>query len=153
MKTAIALLATAAVVAAAGSVAAQDASLTPNFGETTLRAGFTPDPHDVQMVAGGDIDASSLGSSCVGMITDAPDYRVHYTAESGVKLTFRASASDDVTLVINGPDGRFSCNDDAGSSTNAGIVYRTPRSGQYDVWVGTFGKEPTDTRLRITELE
>ncbi len=149
LRTAVA----AAVLAMGAPALAQDASLEPNFGEVTLRVGFTPDPHDVRMVAGGTIDASDLGNGCVGMISEAPDYRVHYTAGKGTKLTFRASSDSDVTLVINGPNGRFSCNDDAGSSTNAGIVYRTPLSGQYDVWVGTFGRDTASTRLRITEME
>ena len=147
-----AALAVAMILSAAGSTAAQDASLTPNFGTATLRAGFQPDPHVVDLRAGGDQDASRI-SGCAGMVSRAPDYRVNYTPGSGLALTFRVNSSADTTLVINGPDGRWSCNDDTGGSLNPGIVYRTPLSGQYDVWVGVFGSDTPTARLRITEME
>ena len=146
---------TGALLASAPALA-QDASLDPNFGAVNLRAGFTPDPMVVQMVAGGDVnvnDASSLGGQCVGMITDAPDYRIAYTAQPGVKLTIRIRSQADTTLVVNGPDGQWYCNDDLGTSTNPGVVYRTPRSGVYDIWVGTYGTDPAPAEIRITEME
>ena len=46
-----------------------------------------------------------------------------------------------------------SCNDDTGGSLNPGVTYRTPASGQYDVWVGVFGSDTPTARLRITEME
>ena len=160
MKTGISMRLGAAVLACVvltGAPAmAQDASLQPNFGSVNLRAGFEPDPMVVRMTAGGDInsnDASSLGSECVGMITSAPDYRINYTSEPGVKLTIRIRSQADTTLVVNGPDGGWYCNDDLGSSTNPGVVYRTPRSGVYDVWVGTYDTNPAAAEIRITELE
>ncbi|MDB5422009.1 MAG: peptidase protein [Brevundimonas sp.] len=145
-----------AVMASGLPALAQDASLRPNFGSVNLRAGFTPDPMVVRITAGGDRDsndASSLGGQCVGMITDAPDYRINYTAEAGVKLTIRVRSNADTTLVVNGPNGNWYCNDDIGSSTNPGVVYRTPQSGVYDVWVGTYGETPAPAEIRITELE
>lgn len=145
-----------AVMAASLPAMAQDASQRPNFGTVNLRAGFTPDPMVVPITAGGNVnsnDASSLGGECVGMITDAPDYRINYTAEAGVKLTIRIRSNADTTLVVNGPNGNWYCNDDIGSSTNPGVVYRTPQSGQYDVWVGTYGETPARAEIRITELE
>jgi len=145
-----------ATISGGTSAMAQDASLRPNFGTVTLRAGFTPDPQVVRITAGGNInsnDATSLGSQCVGMITDAPDYRINYTAQPGVALTIRVSSSADTTLVVNNPRGEWYCNDDLGSSTNPGVVYRTPLSGTYDVWVGTFGTTPAPAQISITELE
>ncbi|CAN5212809.1 peptidase S1 [soil metagenome] len=151
-----AAVAACAMLAGTAPATAQDASLRPNFGSVNLRAGFTPDPMVVRMTAGGDInsnDASSLGGECVGMITDAPDYRINYTAAPGVKLTIRIRSQSDTTLVVNGPNGNWYCNDDIGSSTNPGVVYRTPQSGVYDVWVGTYGSDPAPAEIRITELE
>lgn len=147
-----AALAAVLMLGAAGAATAQDSSLTPNFGTATLRAGFQPDPHVVELRAGGDQDASRI-NGCAGMVSRAPDYRVNYTAGSGLALTFRVNSSADTTLVINGPDGRWSCNDDTGGSLNPGIVYRSPASGQYDVWVGVFGSDTPTARLRITEME
>ena len=147
-----AALAAALVLSAANAAAAQDPSLGPNFGTATLRAGFQPDPHVVEVRAGGDRDASRM-NGCAGMVSAAPDYRVAYTAGSGLALTFRVRSSADTTLVINGPDGRWSCNDDTGGSLNPGVTYRTPSSGQYDVWVGVFGSDTPSARLSITEME
>ena len=55
--------ATAIVAAAAftGLAAAQDYSLSPNFGEVSLSAGFAPDPYGVSIVAGGSVNASNVG--------------------------------------------------------------------------------------------
>lgn len=142
-----------AVLAGAGPAGAQNTSLEPNFGSATLSAGFEPDPHVMNLVAGGDIDASGLADGCVGHISDAPDYRITYTASAGLKLTIRVRSAEDTTLVVNGPAGRWLCNDDAGNGINPGVVYRTPASGVYDIWVGTFGETPAEAQLRITELE
>ena len=46
-----AALAAALVLSAANAAAAQDPSLGPNFGTATLRAGFQPDPHVVEVRA------------------------------------------------------------------------------------------------------
>lgn len=155
-STSLGVMAMTGALLAGAHALAQDASLDPNFGSVSLRAGFTPDPMVVSMVAGGDVnvnDASSLGGQCVGMITDAPDYRIAYTAQPGVKLTIRIRSQADTTLVVNGPDGQWYCNDDLGTSTNPGVVYRTPRSGVYDIWVGTYGTDPAPAEIRITEME
>ena len=160
MKTVVSMRLGAAVAAFAmlggAPVLAQDASLDPNFGSVSLRAGFTPDPMVVRMTAGGDInsnDASSLGGECVGMITDAPDYRINYVAQPGTRLTIRIASQADTTLVVNGPNGNWYCNDDLTSSLNPGVIYRTPDSGVYDIWVGTYGTDPAPAEIRITEME
>ena len=53
MKTLISALALAATLAAPGMAIAQNAALTANYGEVRLSAGFTPDPHRVNLTAGG----------------------------------------------------------------------------------------------------
>lgn len=141
-----------AVVLAAGGASAQDPSQAPNFGQVSLRAGFTPDPYVVNVTAGGSINASRLGGACVGMISSAPDFRVNYTA-GGLALTMRVRSQSDVTLVINNPDGSWYCNDDLPGGTNPGVVYRTPASGGYDIWVGTFGGGAAAASISITETE
>jgi len=145
-------LAVLASVATAGMASAQDASLRPNFGTANLSGGFRPDPHVVNLTAGGDIDASSLGGACAGKITSAPDYRINYQASGGLALTVRVRSQTDTTLVINKPNGQWSCSDDV-SGINPGLVFRNAASGVYDIWVGTYGDEPASGQLRITELE
>ncbi|WGM45148.1 hypothetical protein KOAAANKH_00008 [Brevundimonas sp. NIBR10] len=144
------------MMAAAMPAAAQDPSLRPNFGSVNLNAGFTPDPYTVRITAGGDRnanDASSLGGECVGMITEAPDFRITYGAQQGLALTIRVDSREDTTLVVNGPDGQWYCGDDLQGSLNPGVIYRTPLSGVYDIWVGTYGETPAPAQIRITEME
>lgn len=138
--------------AGAGSAQAQDASLRPNVGTVTLNAGFEPDPRVVRVRAGGTIDASTLGGRCVGNISNAPDYRINYTP-GGVPLTIRVRSQHDTTLVINGPNGVWTCSDDIGTSPNPGVTYRTPAAGAYDVWIGSYTEDAVDAELRITELD
>ncbi len=129
-----------------------DFSLDPNYGSANLRSGFTPDPHRVRLQSGGPIDASVVDSSCRGYISRAPDYRVRYTS-GRLPLIFSVESSSDTTLVINGPDGRWYCNDDGGEGLNPSIRFETPRSGQYDVWVGTYGGTTLQSAiLDVSEL-
>ena len=129
---------------------AQNASLDPNFGSVSLSAGFTPDPYSVDVVAGGDRDASRLARGCVGKISDAPDFRLTYQADN-LPLAFRTRGRNDTTLVINGPDGRWSCDDDSWGDGDAEVRFDRPQSGVYDVWIGTYGDSPAESVLILTE--
>jgi len=140
----------AIALACASPVAAQNAGLTPNYGEVTLRAGFTPDPHRVSVTAGGTIDADRLPGACTGRISDAPDYRVSYQAGS-LPLVFRTLSSSDTTLVINGPNGDWACDDDSYGDGDAEVRFDKPGSGVYDIWIGTFSGGTAAATLLITE--
>ncbi len=139
-----------ALTAAAVPAAAQDASQRANFGSHRLSAGFTPDPYSVDVVAGGGIDASRLGGACVGKISDAPDFELTYAAGS-LPLVFRSRSSEDTTLVINGPDGRWYCDDDSWGDGDAEVRFNNPQSGVYDVWIGTYSDQPASGALIVTE--
>lgn len=146
--------ATAAILALAcmaGSAAAQDASRTATYGEVRLNAGFTPDPYTVNVQAGGSINGANLPGSCTGYIASAPDFEVTYSAGS-FPLVFRTMSSEDTTLIINGPDGRWYCDDDSYGDGDAEVRFSRPMSGTYDIWVGKYGSGGTaSTRLLITE--
>lgn len=123
----------------AGSTAlAQDFTEPPSFGRATLSAGFTPDPYVRNLTAGGSIRAQDRFSDCRGYIANAPDFSVNYSAGS-FPLIFSADSDADTTLVINGPDGRWYCDDDgAESPLNPLVRFSNPSSGRYDIWVGTY---------------
>ncbi|MGV3577441.1 peptidase S1 [Brevundimonas sp.] len=145
------MLALAGVLAAVAAPAfAQNAGLEPNFGSANLTVGFTPDPWSIDVVAGGDRDAARLGRGCVGKISDAPDFRLTYEAGS-LPLVFRTRSGDDTTLVVNGPDGRWSCDDDSFGDGDAEVRFNRPQSGVYDVWIGTYGDTPATGILILTE--
>jgi len=129
----------AASFAAAAPAFAQDAQADPNFGTIRLRTGFRPDPQAVSIRSGGEINAQSIGADCSGYISSAPDVRLNFTA-GALPLILSVSAAADSTLVVNGPDGRWSCDDDGGvNGNNPMIRFDAPRSGRYSIWIGTYG--------------
>lgn len=152
MKTAHLLLSAMALACATGALA-QDTSRRTNYGEVTLESGFNNDPRVVALQAGGDINASRAGSNCSGFITDAPDYRLFYTA-GFLPLIISVASQADTTLVVNGPDGQFLCDDDGGvSGSNPSIRIDHPQSGRYEIWVGTYRSgQPQPARLHISEV-
>jgi hypothetical protein len=146
----------AAVLAGAfllhGPALAQDASAQALSGTVSLTSGFTPDPHRVELTSGGPNNVSRLGDSCVGYVSSSPDFELQYTAGS-LPLIFRTVAENDTTLVINGPDGRWYCDDDSYAEGDAEVVFGDPSTGTYDVWVGSYAEGGGgDATLLITEL-
>ncbi len=123
------------------------------YGTVTLRVGFTPDPHVVALQAGGSDNASRFGSNCLGFVAQRPDVRLVYTAGS-LPLIISSGASADTTLVVRGPGGAVYCDDDGGEGLNASVRLDRPRSGTYDIWVGTYSSGSLEpARLNIPELE
>lgn len=148
------LLATAVTFLAVGAPAtAQDTNADPNFGTVRLRSGFTPDPRVVPVQSGGDINAETIDSSCRGYISEAPDVRLVYSAGS-LPLIISVDSRADTTLVINGPDGQWYCDDDGGvNGLNPMIRFDDPGSGRYEIWVGTYGSSSNErASLYISEL-
>ena len=115
----IAFVAAASVLLAPGVSLAQksgakpDFTLEPNYGSVRLETGFTPDPWTKSILAGGSIPASAAKSGCEGKVSAAPDLQLNYTA-GDLDLTISAAASEDTTLLINTPGGRWYCDDDGG---------------------------------------
>ena len=132
-------LAALAAIATTAAVGAQDYTQPPSFGSVRLNAGFLPDPHVRNLTAGGAIRAAdAVSSSCRGYIANAPDYSVYYTAGSA-PLFLSVDSDRDTTLVVNGPDGRWYCDDDGGDEPlNPLLSWSNPQSGRYDIWVGTY---------------
>jgi len=132
-----------------------DVSLTSNYGSVALDNGFAPDPYNIQLAAGGDIDVSANGpDGCWGYTTAAPDYELSYTAGSTFDLFLSATSDTDTVLIVNAPDGSWHCNDDGAGYPNPGIEFTSPMSGVYDIWVGTYssaGGTPPAI-LHISEL-
>lgn len=148
-----AAVAAAAIVLGAGVAAAQNYSLNPAYGTLNLSANFRPDPQVVDVRSGGTINAQTLDPQCRGFVGDAPTVRVNYQAGQ-YQLMFSTDSATDTTLVINGPDGRWYCDDDGGNNgLNALIQFNPPQSGQYDVWVGTYSSaQLAPAQLYISEI-
>jgi len=149
----VAGVAALALSAVAGATMAQDTSASPVSGRVTLNAGFDPDPYRISVTPGGSIDAqSAVSSQCRGYISNAADFELTYRAGNW-PLIIEVEASADTTLVINGPDGEWYCDDDSGEGSNPRIRFSNPQGGVYDIWVGTYSGGLASGTLLITELD
>jgi hypothetical protein len=130
-----------------------DYNAQPNYGTVSLQGGFTPDPYNVSLRAGGNLAAQNLSSSCRGMITSAPDVRLNFSAGS-LPLVISVNSGSDTTLVVNGPDGSWYCDDDGGvNGLNPALRWNSPQSGRYEIWVGTYSSGSSQpATLSISEL-
>lgn len=130
----------------------------PNFGSVELSAGFLPDPHNISLTSGGSVDVNNYLKidSCVGWASEAPDFRLNWSGDtSELSIYFIAEELDaDATLIINAPDGKWYCNDDADFDTyNPLVTFYNAQEGQYDIWVGSYEKDDYHFgTLKISEL-
>jgi hypothetical protein len=130
-----------------------DFSLPPNFGTTTLNAGFMPDPFTQQIQSGGNVDVSYLGANCRGWATSAPDFSVNYTSGAFSTLRFSFIGNGDTTMVINGPGADYVCDDDSHGNLNLSIDFSPPESGRYDIWIGSYAQGSIISgTLNVTEV-
>ena len=124
----------------------------PTYGTVVLSAGFMPDPRVVEVQAGGSDRASRFGGSCVGNVARRPDVRLQYSAGS-LPLIISVNSEADTTLVVRGPGGATYCDDDGGEVLNPSVRLDRPRSGTYDIWVGTYSSGSLQpAQLHISEL-
>lgn len=94
------------------------------------------------MLSGGNVNVNllDLGRYCRGFAATAPDLRIRLTASglSSLNFAFRANTlGDDTTLIVNDPLGNWHCSDDR-IGLNPGLSIVQPRTGQYDIWVGSY---------------
>ena len=137
------------------SASAQDFMKEATYGTIELSAGFQPDPHEIDLRAGGSLDATDqLGSNCPGYVADAPDYDLLYDNGSGsLPLIITVRSAYDTTLIVNTPNGDWLCDDDSGPSHNPSIRFDPGADGLYDIWVGTYEQGSLqDATLVISEL-
>ena len=142
MKSRItAAIAVAAVALTAGVASAQNWQATPTYGNVRLASGFQPDPYNVNVVAGGQINSgAALGAACPGFIANNPDFDLYWTAGgAGLPLVISANSNTDTTLVVRTPSGEWLCEDDGGfNGLNPGLRIDNAQSGLYDIWVGIY---------------
>jgi hypothetical protein len=129
----------------------------PNFGARRVAPGFPRDPMRVNVVSGGNVDASqqNLGQGCTGFVTAQPDLNITLTGTSPSLRVYvdRVRGNGDTTLIINKPDGTWICNDDSYGGVNPTVDLPNAAPGLYNVWVGSYqtGVQARG-RLNITEL-
>ncbi|MEM7738585.1 MAG: CAP domain-containing protein [Deinococcota bacterium] len=138
------------------AITALDIMAPGNYVNESLRAGFQPDssnPLEFEVIAGGDIWAEDLNleEGCLGYIANTPDATVEWLGGEGATLlTMYVVSDEDVTLLVNTPNG-WVCSDDF-SGTNPLVTMYSAVPGAYSVWIGTFGANAEAT-LYISEYE
>lgn len=144
------LMAAALGSAVTASAHALQSGYDPTYGQTTLEAGFTPNPVTVNLTAGGVIDAAAeIGGDCTGQIAIAPDYLVAYSGD-GSALTIAADSPFDTVLAVQGPDGVWHCDDDGAGGNDPQIVFEGAAHGEYAIRVGS---KDGDARAVLTVEE
>ena len=136
----------------AGETAAQDVGAEPTYGDVRLDAGFLPDPHIVELTAGGSIEVDKPDCA-YGFVASAPDADFYYEGSGLTTLYIFAESDSDTMLLINTPDGTWRCDDDSHRELNPLLEFPNAPSGLYNIWVGTYGNEMVSAALKISEIE
>jgi hypothetical protein len=103
-----------------------------------MAAGFALDPFLVSLNGGGEVDASTVNSDCVGYINDQPVLTANWEGTVDALRVFFYSDSDS-TLVVQAPDGSYLCNDDAADNVlDPEVIVTQPVTGTYKLWIGSY---------------
>jgi hypothetical protein len=108
----------------------------PAYLTLNLKAGFPLDPFIVSANGGGPNEASALDPACTGWINTNPTLDVTWEGNAELVRIFYHSDHDPV-LVVQTPDGKYVCNDNAGGQLlDPSLTMTKPAAGHYRVWVG-----------------
>jgi len=131
-----------------------NALLSPNADSLVLGAGFAEDPRVIPIQAGGDIDGGrATNGQCWGVISEAPDVWLDYSASDAFDLYLSMESASDTTMMVLAPDGNWLCDDDTAGNLNPGIHITSPQSGRYAIWGGRFSEGAlADASLFVSEL-
>jgi hypothetical protein len=134
LQRSAAILAACALSTGALATAIQPARA--DYQSFTLAPGFTPDPQIGTGLSGGSYRTPDCG------FTDLPSAPDHVLTVTRPFSFLRASvqAGGDVTLLIDGPDGRF-CSDDVNGLMPEISGYWP--AGTYYIWIGDFVGNPS----------
>lgn len=144
LAAAFALIATAGVAAACP--AWQNAGV--QTGYTTGQDLWTPNHYSV--TAGGGQSLRNCGWNHTGHVISRPDFEFQIDGlEQYRRLEIRVSGSCDTVLLVNDASGNWYFNDDGWGNLNPLVNLASPRSGTYDIWVGTYGTNLCGATLQM----
>ena len=112
-------------------------------GSAPVQVGGAPSATEVE--AGGTVLNPVEGSACHGFLSATPSASV----DASGPVTIGATGGEDLTLVVQAPDGSWTCSDDADGSDPRATV--DGGEGSYSVWVGTYYRRtrPASATLRV----
>lgn len=93
-------------------------------------------------IAGGLVDAHSLGNNCRGFIPAAP--HLVLSASDYRRVVLGTAGTHDLTMVVRDASGTFHCDDDSGGSMQPRLE-ATLSPGQHQVWIGTYRANDSST--------
>ncbi len=101
-------------------------------------------PSETEVEAGGTVLNPVEGEACHGFLRATPSASV----ETGGPVTIGATGDEDLTLVVQAPDGSWTCSDDADGSDPRATV--DGGEGVYSVWVGTYYRRAQPSVATLT---
>ena len=131
---------------------AQDWNLDPTYGSVNLEEGFLPDPHNIELTAGGSVGVD-IGECSYGNVANAPDVDLYYDTGGGANLYIYAVSGNDTTILVNTPSGTWMCDDDSYGEGDPMVVIPAAEAGLYNIWVGTYGEDTAAANLYISEVD
>lgn len=155
LKFALAAAVAVGVMGAAGAAqACPNYNQRAAFGEIFLPGNFAPDPYVRNVTAGGGYYLPNCGFNYNGWVAAAPDFEFTYQGGYNFPLTIGINSNYDTVILINGPDGQWYFNDDAGGAWGLGAAITFPGAipGVYDIWIGAYQRASgLPAQLIITE--
>lgn len=117
-------------------------------GSTTGQDLWTPNSYSV--TAGGNQSLRNCGWSHTGHVISQPDFEFTIGGlEQYRRLQIRVDGSCDTVLLVNDATGNWYFNDDGWGNLHPLIDINNPRSGVYDIWVGTYGQTVCGATLQM----
>lgn len=92
------------------------------------------------------VEASRVQSGCVGLLAPIPDLVIDVTEPTIARL--ETVSRGDLVLVMQSPDGTYTCDDDDGMG-NAPRIAKRLAPGRYPVWVGPFSGDNSGASFHL----
>lgn len=106
-------------------------------------------PNSYNVTAGGNQALSNCGFNHVGYVISSPDFEFQLNGlEAYGRLNIRVTGSCDTVLLVNDANANWYYSDDA-DGLHPAIDLMNPRSGVYDIWVGTYGQGTCGATLTL----
>lgn len=143
------LISLAACVAALGFLGSTaQAQLAAGAQQNVSLSSGTAPPGPINVQSGGPLDATRLGGSCVGAVARSAVVRL-FVSSNGAPLTISVRSTADTSLVVQAPDGQWTCNDNH-EGVNPSVYWSSAPDGPYEIWVGAVGT-PGAATILITQ--
>lgn len=144
----------AAAVACAGLLPAA-AQACPDFSQPgmnslgSLAGSYLYSPRYYSVIAGGSVDLGSCPQPGIGNVISAPDFEFSFDNDSDYgRLEISVTADCDTVLLIHYGKGQWAFNDDT-NGLSPQVDISNPPSGEYNVWVGTFGDATCSAEMEL----